>query len=425
MMDATLWLTLALAPLLALSFFFSLSETSLTGISRAALHRATEAGDRRADLLQGLIAAKERAIAAILVGNNLVNILISTLMANALIAIFGEVGVAYATVSTTIVIVVFFEVLPKTLALARADGIALAIAAPLRLIVLVLTPPTRAVEAVVGAILRPFGIRGDEAAPRARDWGHAEIRGTVDYLHAEGGVAGQDRDMLGGVLDLKDLRVSDVMVHRADMVALDIGLPAAELARAVAAAGHGHVPLYRGERDNVVGVVTPERVLQALLDADGDASGLDIAALMSPPWFVLRSEPARAQLAAFRERGARMAVVLDEHGALEGLVTVEDIVEEIVGEIDDMPADDMAGIEPLETGGYALDGALPVRLVNRALGWSLPEAEAGTVAGLVIAAAQTIPPAGHELEAHGFRFKVLRRRRQRLTRIAAVPVGTS
>lgn len=421
-MTSALWLTSAgIIVLLAMSFFFSGSETALTAASRARMHQLARSGDKRAILVESLTREKERLIGAILLGNNVVNILASTLAASVLIAVFGEAGIAYATIAMTAAVVIFSEVLPKTIALLRPDSFALAVAPVVRIFVVIFAPVTLAVQAVVNSILRLFGLDASNANAIS---GHDEIRGTLDLLHSEGEVVKGDRDMLGGLLDLKDLVVSDVMVHRTQMTALDASQSADELVRAVLESAYTRLPLYEGESDNIVGILHAKDVLRALMAANGDAAQVDIGKIMSKPWFIPQSTSVQVQLTAFLKRHSHMALVLDEYGVLEGLVTLEDIIEEIVGDISDEhdePDDEAVfGINKNADGSYDVDASIAIRDINRLLDWSLPDEHANTVAGIVITAAKLIPEPGHEISAHGFRFLVLERDRQRVSRVRIV-----
>ncbi|MBD8067032.1 HlyC/CorC family transporter [Devosia sp. PTR5] len=422
-MTIALWLTCAgIVLLLAMSFFFSGSETALTAASRARMHQLARAGDKRAELVESLSTEKERLIGAILLGNNVVNILASTLAASVLIALFGQSGIAYATLGMTAAVVIFSEVLPKTLALMRPDGFALAVAPAVRVVVFLFAPVTLAVQGIVNAILRLFGLDASNVSAIS---GRDEIRGTLNLLHSEGEVVKGDRDMLGGILDLSDLAVSDVMVHRTQMTALDADQPIEALVDAVLASAYTRIPLYRGESDDIVGMVHAKDVLRAVAAAKGDMSQISIEQIASKPWFIPQSTPVQTQLAAFLKRHTHMALVLDEYGVLEGLVTLEDIIEEIVGDISDEhdePDDEaLYGIEKQPDGSYIVDASIPIRDINRALDWDLPDTHANTVAGIVIIAARIIPDPGHEVSAHGFDFVVLARDRQRVSKVRIVP----
>lgn len=419
-MTATLWFTsAAIVALLAMSFFFSGSETAITASSRARMHQMARGGSRRAKLVEKLSAEKERVIGAILLGNNIVNILASTLAASVLIQVFGEAGIAYATIVMTAAVVVFSEVLPKTLAILRPDAFALVVAPILQPIVTVFAPVTLSIQALVRGILRLFGVRADAG----RDvTGAEEIRGTLDLLHSEGEVVKHDRDRLGGLLDLKDLQVADLMVHRTRMTALDIEEPPEALVRAVLASNFTRIPLYRDNPDNIVGVLHAKDVLRAVLAPGVDITALDILGIATKPWFVPDTTSAETQLNAFLKAKAHFALVVDEYGDVQGLITLEDILEEIVGAISDEHDVEVPGVTRQADGSYLLDGGLPIRDLNRALDWDLPDEDFTTVAGLVIHAARAIPEPGQVCEFDRFRFTVLRKVRNRITQVRAQPL---
>jgi Mg2+/Co2+ transporter CorB len=249
-----------------------------------------------------------------------------------------------------------------------------------------------------------------------------ELRGAVDLMHRAGVVEKTDRDMMGGLLDLRELTVSDVMVHRTKMVMLDADEPPRDLIDAVLAAGVTRLPLWRGSPDNVVGVLHAKEVWRALHAAGGDVSKVDIAALTKPPWYVPDTMPLAEQLKAFRHRKTPFALVVDEYGELEGLVTLEDIVEEIVGDITDEHDIAVPGVRPLPDGSVNVDGAVPVRDLNRAMDWNIPDDEATTIAGVVIHESRSIPEPGQSFTFHGFRFHVLRKSRNRITALRVTPL---
>lgn len=419
-MTPALWFaSAAIVALLAMSFFFSGSETAITAASRSRIYQLAKSGSARARMVEQLSAEKERVIGVILLGNNIVNILASTLAASVLIQLFGEAGIAYSTIAMTAAVVVFSEVLPKTLAILRPDPFALFVAPILRPIVTIFAPVTLGVQALVRAILRLFGITPDQG----RDvTGHEEIRGTLDLLHSEGEVVKSDRDRLGGLLDLRELHVADIMVHRTRMVALDIGMTVAELIQAVLDSAYTRIPLYRDNPDNIVGVLHAKDLLRAVLKSGADLDRLDITAIASAPWFIPDTTPADAQLNAFLKGQSHFALVVDEYGDVQGHVTLEDILEEIVGAISDEHDEQVTGITRQSDGSYLLDGGLPIRDLNRALDWELPDDEFTTVAGLVIHVARMIPEPGQVHDFGGFRFTVLRKVRNRVTQVRAKPI---
>jgi Mg2+/Co2+ transporter CorB len=415
------WISLAVIVVcLAVSFFFSASETALTAFSPARMLQLEKNGNVRARLVNRLVETRERMIGAILAGNNVANIAASALTTGVLYAWFGDVGVLYATAIMTVVIVVFIEVLPKTLAINTPDRVALLVARPILWLVRLMGPILIGIEALVRWILRLFGARfgTDQAYLSA----HEELRGTVDLLHREGSVEKLDRDMFGGLLDLRDLVVSDVMIHRTEMISVCADLPPREVTMAVLAEPVTRVPLWSGKPDNIIGILHAKDLLRAIRDADGDLSKIDVKAIARPPWFVPDVRPLSDQIKAFRRRKTPFALVVDEYGELMGLVTLEDILEEIVGDITDEHDVAVPGVRPLPDGSVNVDGGVPIRDLNRAMDWSLPDTEATTVAGLVIHEARSIPEAGQTFTFHGFRFRVLRREKNRIAALRITPL---
>jgi Mg2+/Co2+ transporter CorB len=420
-MDAHDWLALVTVfVLLLLSAFFAGSETALTASSRASMARLEKQGNRRAGIVNRLLEQRERLLGALLFGNNAVNIAASALATGVLLTWFGHAGVLYATVVMTIVVVVFSEVLPKTAAFNAPDRIALAVARPMFWFVKLFGPVLMAIEALVRWLLKQIGMTVGEDQEVLS--GREELRGAVDLLHSEGGVETLDRDMFGGVLDLRDLVVSDVMIHRTNMITLNADDSPQELVNTVIASPVTRLPLWRGNTENIVGVLHVKDLLRALHAVEGDASKVDIAALMAPPWFVPETRPVSEQLKAFRRRKTQLALVVDEYGVVEGLVTLEDILEEIVGDITDEHDVAIPGVRRQPDGSVNVDGAVPIRDLNRVMEWNLPDQEATTIAGLVIHEARSIPEVGQSFTFHGFRFRVLRRERNRITALRIQPL---
>ncbi|HEY5279926.1 MAG TPA: HlyC/CorC family transporter [Pseudolabrys sp.] len=415
------WISLAIVVFcLMLSAFFSGSETALTASSRASMSQLEKQGNREAGIVNRMLAQRERLLGALLLGNNAVNIAASSLATGVLLTWFGNAGVIYATVAMTVLVVVFSEILPKTAAFNAPDHFALLIARPMQIVVTVLGPVLMAIETMVRWLLKHVGIvvGEDQDILSARE----ELRGAVDLFHREGGVEKLDRDMFGGVLDLRELAVSDVMIHRTNMITLNAEDKAEDLVNAVIASPVTRLPLWRGNPENIVGVLHVKDLLRALHAVDGDASKVDIGALMTAPWFVPDTRPVSEQLKAFRRRKTPFALVVDEYGEVEGLVTLEDILEEIVGDITDEHDVAVPGVRRQPDGSVNVDGAVPIRDLNRVMDWNLPDEEATTIAGLVIHEARSIPEVGQSFTFHSFRFRVLRKARNRITALRIQPL---
>jgi Mg2+/Co2+ transporter CorB len=415
------WISLAVILIcLAASFFFSASETALTAFSRARMLRIEHGGDQRARMVNRLAEVRERMIGAILTGSNVVNISASSLTTGLLLAWFGDVGVLYATAIMTVVIVVFIEVLPKTIAINAPDRVALLVVRPITWLVRVLGPLLLGIEGLVRWILKMFGFKvgHDQAFLSA----HEELRGAVELLHHEGSVEKQDRDMLGGLLDLRDLVVSDVMIHRTAMLTVCVDDPPEQVVKAVLESPVTRIPLWSGKPENIVGILHAKDLLRALQDHGNDFSSIDVKAIARPPWFVPDVRPLSEQIKAFRRRKTPFALVVDEYGELMGLVTLEDILEEIVGDITDEHDVAVPGVRPQPDGSVNADGSVPIRDLNRVMDWHLPDDQATTIAGLVIHETRSIPEPGQSFTFHGFRFQVLRRERNRITALRITPL---
>jgi Mg2+/Co2+ transporter CorB len=410
----------AIAALLFFSAFFAGSETALTAVSKARMHHLANEGSARAKQVNYLISDRERLIGALLLGNTFVNILASAVATSLSLRLFDEGGVAIATVAMTLFILIFAEVLPKTLAIARTDRLALSVAYPVRIFMAVLSPVLVSVQFIVWRILWVFGIRTERGEPVLTV--QEEIRGAIDLHHQEGTVEREHRDMLGGILDLADLEVSDVMVHRKNMEILDGGAAPEDIVAHVLSSAHTRIPIYHDDPENIVGVLHVKDLLRKMMEHHGRLNHLDIRALASEPWFVPDTTTLQEQLKAFRDRHEHFALVVDEYGMLQGLVTLEDILEEIFGDIaeeHDQPTPE--GIRPQADGSYNVDGWVPVRDLNREFEWNLPDDVATTIAGLVIHEARVIPEVGQVFSFFGFKFEVLRRQRNQIMALRITP----
>ncbi|WP_439595171.1 HlyC/CorC family transporter [Falsiroseomonas sp.] len=409
--------------LLCASAMFSGTETAFTAASRAFVTRRAKEGDRRAATLGRLSERKDRVVAAILVGNNLVNTTATALASALLISWFGEGGVAYASLVMTALLVIFSEVLPKTLALRAPDAAAMRVVPVLSGTMRVLGPVADLVNIVVRGTLRLLGFRAPEAErPGITE---DELLGAID-LHGMGHAgpadlaARQERGMLRGVLALDDMAVRDVMTHRSRIVALNMAEAPEKLLAKVLASPHARFPLFGRDGEEILGVVHARDVLRALQAAGGDASRMDLAAVAHPASLVIETRPLREQLQDFRKAPIKMAMVLDEYGSLKGIVTLEDIVEVVVGQIVQRGEAILGDLA--ENGEVEVRGDLRVRDINRELGWGLPEDEAATIGGLLVARQRGIPEVGAEVAIEGYALRILERRGQRIDRLVIRPL---
>lgn len=401
-----------IASLLVLSGFFSGSETALTAASRARIHAKAKDGQKRASIVAALLESRERLIGALLLGNNLVNILAASLMTGVMLETFGAIGTVYATAVMTVLVLIFAEVLPKTYAITRPDRAAMAVARPVSLIVWVFAPIVAVIQILVNGFLKLFGVRPDTA------WSASdEIRSAIDLHHSEGSVEKSERDQILGVLTIGDLTVEDVMIHRKNLIMIEAGKAPKSIVAQVLDSGHTRLPLWRGDKDNVVGILHAKDMLKALSRAGGNMDKLEFSKIAREPWFVPETTTVVTQLRAFQKKREHFALTVDEYGALMGVVTLEDILEEIVGDIKDEFDEVVQGVVPQKDGSVIANGDVPIRDLNRARDWNLPDEDAVTVAGLVIHESHTIPDVGRVFSFHGYRFEVLKRQRNQITSV--------
>lgn len=405
---------------LLLAAYLSAAETAITGASRPRMHRLAQQGHPRAVIVNALLDRKDEAVSAVLLGNNVVNIFSASLSTAVLTALFGAAGVVYATLAIGVLIVIFAEVMPKTWALLRADRVALALAPSIMVTLTILGPLARGVAWISRFFLRLMNVRTDRT-PDAEEQSDA-LRGAIE-LHGEGQTgdsAPAEKAMLRSVLDLGDRTVGDVMTHRGNVVLIDADQPTDAIVSQMLDAPYTRIPLYRGEADNVVGVVHAKDLFRAV-KAAGDPDAVKIDSIMTAPWFIPESTVLFDQLEAFRARHEHFAIVVDEYGALRGIVTLEDIIEEIVGDIEDEHDAIRRGVARRDDGSMVCQGDVPIRDLNREFGWGLPEGVATTIAGLVLHEARRIPEVGQVYAFYGFRFEILKREGTRIAELRIVP----
>jgi Mg2+/Co2+ transporter CorB len=417
--DLVLLLHLAgIVVLLAASAFFSGSETALTAASRARMHQLETHGLQRAGIVNRLREQKERLIGALLLGNTLVNILASSLATSLLVSVLGAPAVPVATVVMTALILIFSEVLPKTYAINHADRAALGIAPAVKNVVWLLGPVVRLVNWLVRGVLRLFG--ADPHRVGLADYVD-ELRGAIELHRGSEAEVAQERQMLRSILDLGDVYVSEIMTHRRSVEAIDVELTPREVVAAMLNSPHTRMPLCQGGLENLIGVLHAKDVLRALQAAGGDPDRVDIRRIATRPWFIPDTTSLLDQLHAFRTRREHFAIVVDEYGDLKGVVTLEDILEEIVGDIVDEHDLPVAGVRPQANGSFLIDGTVTIRDLNRRFEWRLPDDEASTIAGLVLHEARHLPDVGQAFTFHGFRFEILRRQRNQITAVRITP----
>jgi Mg2+/Co2+ transporter CorB len=408
-----------IAFLLVLSAFFSGSETALTAASRPVMHQLEKTGNRRAEIVNRLFIHKEHLIGAILLGNNLVNIFASALATSLLIAVFGDAGVAYATITMTLLILIFSEILPKTYAIRNASQSALLVAPAIKVIVWALTPITSSISFIVRGILKIFGI--DFPADDIFGTNAEELRGAIELHSGEDKNVKQERDMLRSVMDLGEVQVGEIIIHRKNITAVNANLPPTQLVAAVLESPYTRLPLWQKDPENIVGVLHVKALFREISRLGDDLSKLDVLNLAADAWFIPEQTLLVDQLEAFRKRREHFALVVDEYGSLMGVVTLEDIIEEIVGDIDDEHDVAVSGVNPRTDGSFIVDGTVTIRDFNREFEWDIPDEEASTMAGLVLHESRRIPEVGQRFLFHGFRFEILSRHHHQITQLRLTP----
>lgn len=418
MIDAELIASLVIiVVLLFFSAFFSSAETGLTAITRSRIYRLETEGNRNAKMVHRLRNRKEALIGTILLGNNLVNIAASALATSLAIQLWGESGVVYVTFIMTVMVLVFAEVMPKTYAINNPEQVALKVAPAFVILVKLFSPITAAIQLIINGLLRVLGV---DLRPGANLFSAADaLRGTIELQHREGAMVKLDRDMLGGILDLAEISVEEVMIHRKNMVTIEATLPVQEIIRLAVESDHSRLPLWEDDPDNIIGILHIRDLIKALqVSSIADITHDTVRSLLTKSWFIPQNTTLRDQLLAFRKQRQHFAIVVDEYGGLQGIVTLEDILEEIVGEIDDEHDQvDSGEIIGDPHGGYSVEGSVTIRDLNRHLDWYLPDEHATTIAGLVIHEARLIPEEGEQFEFHNCRFIILAKDGNRITRL--------
>lgn len=409
---------IAIAILIALSGFFAGSETALTGVSKSRMHTLAKEGNKRAKLVNKIRERKDNMIGALMLGNTAVHVLASAIAAGVLIKLFGEAGVLYASLLMTFLMLIFGEVMPKTYALHHSDGMAMAIAPIINLVIKIFAPITAMITWITRVLLRLFGMN----TKMVSGGHHLEVlRGAIDLHQGPEEEVQEQRAMLRSILDLFDVGIEDIMIHRRNVLMINGNQPGTKMVEDVLDSPYTRVPIWKDDPDNIVGVLHSKLLLKALNENEGDADKIDIDSAILEPWFVPETTNLYDQLQAFRERKEHFAMVVDEYGTLKGIVTLEDILEEIVGEIDDEQDVTVPGVRKVQGGKYVVDGTVTIRDLNREYDWGLPDEEYSTIAGLLLYESQTIPDVGQSFMFHGFRFDVIKRHRNQITQIRIKP----
>lgn len=412
-MDTLANFLIAITTAILFSAFFSAAETAFTGISKAKLYKLKREGNKRAKIIHDMRKDKEKTIGVLLLGNNMMNNFCTALATGAAISLFGNEGVVYATLLMTVIIIIFAEILPKTYAFENSEKVSLAVAPILKLLVKLFYPIVAIVQIIVNYTLKFFALRSQHTNPMIA--AIEELKGVIALHHDEGGFMKTQKDMLGSILDLEDTDISEIMVHRNQMVTINIDLPTHQIIEQIINSNHTRIPIWQNDADNIIGVIHIRDLLKLINKLDkNNLTTQDLLRISFNPWFIPETTSLKDQLNAFREKGVHFALVIDEYGGLKGIVTLEDILEEIVGQIRD--EHDKINNEILDNkdDSFTVSGAVTIRDLNRELDWNLPDDNASTIAGLLMYETQLIPKEGEEFQLYDLNFKVIKRSRNQI-----------
>ena len=411
----TITLILVIIFLLIISAFFSGSETALTAASRPKMYQLEKENNLRAKIVNFLKNKKERLIGTLLLGNNLVNTLATAIATSFFISLLGDnqKGILYSTIVMTLLILIFGEVLPKTIAINKADKFALLFAPFIKFLVTILSPFTYLINFFTRIILKLFKFEISTDISTSED----ELRGTID-LHAKSEGTTQEKDMLQGILDLDNLQVNEIMTHRKNIEVIYVNKPINKNIKKILNSQFTRLPLYDKNSDKILGIVNVKDVLKNI----NKKKKLDLKLIAKNAWFIPETTSVLDQLQEFKKKQRHLAFVVDEYGALMGIVTLEDIIEEIVGDIEDEHDIKIKGAKKSKDGKYTISGNVTIRDINREFGWNLPDKDASTLAGLIFHEIKTIPEPGKIFSFYGFRFEIINVRKNHIELVKVIPL---
>lgn len=421
-----LYSILAIIILIALSGFFSGSETALTAASRPLMLEREKQKNKKAAIVNKLYKDSESLIGSILLGNNLVNILATAISTSLFISWFGEKGVVYATLCMTLLVLIFAEILPKTYAIRFPNRTAQGVAPIMMVLVFLFSPLIKLFQCIVNFTLMLVGAGDKGDTKKTLATGFDELRGAIHMHLDDDNEIVEEKHMLSSVLDLSEVVVEEVMSHRKNVLAIDLGDEIKNIVDKVMDCPYTRVPVWQGEPDNIIGMLHVKDLAKLASKGIEKITKKAMQNIMNKPWFVLETTTLLDQLTAFRSRREHFAIVVDEYGVLQGIITLEDVLEEIVGDISDehdTEEIDGNGVSPQDDDSYLVDGKVTIRDLNRQFEWNLPDDKAATIAGLLLYETESIPEVGQTFTFHGFSFMIARRKKNQITAIRITPLN--
>ena len=405
--------------MIALSALFAATETAITASSPGKIHKLKIAGDKRAKTVLQVLKKKEKVIGTLLIGNTLINTVCTTIATTLFISFLGDNGPLVASAVMAFIIIVFAEVVPKAIAVAKAEQLALKMASTIVIFLKLFKPINIALDYITRIFCFIFRINLNPQIS-----GTEEVRGVIEHYHQEGGVYKADRNMLGGILDIRNMTVSEIMIHRSNIIAINIDLPSEVIIKTLLSSSHTRIPLWKDNRDNIIGILNLKDLLKSLYEHNNDQKKININELLTPPWFIPENALVVDQLNAFRERNNHFACVVDEYGDLQGIITLEDVIEEIVGPITDEHDRHSDEIIKKSDTEYVIKGTTTIRDVNRELDWNLPDDDANTIAGLIIHKIARIPKRGEVIELFNFKIIILKKSANKIDSLRIIILPT-
>jgi Mg2+/Co2+ transporter CorB len=409
-------LLIAIAIMALLSAFFSGSETAMMSLNRYRLRHLVKEGHLGARRANKLLRRPDRLLGVILIGNNLVNNMAATLAAVVGLELFGDTGLAAAPFVITFLFLIFSEVAPKTIGVHNPERVAFTAAHFLVPLLKLLYPFVVLVNALSNAVARPFIHKGERDTDD-----HLNIDELRTMLREGGRIPKRPQQMLLGVVDLERVTVDDIMVPRNEIVGIDIDSPMSEIIAQMSASQHTRLPVYKETINNIIGILHLRRAVR-FVQQEGFTKA-DLLQVTREPYFVPKGTPLHTQLFNFQKQKRRIALVVDEYGDIQGIVTLEDILEEIVGEFTTDFAANMPEIHPQPDGSFYIDGSALIRDVNRALGWHLPTEGPRTLNGLILEHLEFIPETNLCLKIDGYLFETLQIKDNMINNVRIQPPG--
>ena len=398
--------------LIVISAILSGSETSITSIRKSKIHKLANKGDRNALRVLKLIEKKNDLVSSILVGNNFVNILASALATAILIKFYGDDGVIYSTIVMSVLIVIFAEILPKNIALLKPDRYALTLSFILTLFLKFFSPFVYIIKKFNLLIFKIFNIEKQKVTDASV---REDIRNIINMHEDEGILLKDERDMLNGILDLKEMTVEKIMTHRKNIYSINIDQPE-EYFKKISQSSFSRIPVWKESPNNILGVVHAKKLL-ANINESGKIDLKNINDSTLDPWFIPETTKVKDQLNSFIDRHEKIAFVVDEYGELMGLISLEDIIEEIVGNIFDESDLSTIGIRKIGKNIFRVRGDVNIRDMNRTLDLNLNEKNSSTVAGFLIYETETFPDVGQTFKFNNILFEILNKKNNQITQL--------